>query len=316
MVKGTGVCPKNGVKEKRMNCLFIYNPYSGKGKMKKYAGAVKEILEKKFDNVEVRPSEKIGDLTAFSREACGKYDALVFSGGDGTFNDVLQGLAGQENKPVLGYIPTGTCNDIARTYGISFKIKRAAKQIIGGIPKEIDCFKVNEKYAEYVVCAGAFTATTYETNQQSKRKFGKIAYFYDGIRKNLKPPVFNVAVKTESGEIKAETNFITFINSRSVAGFPINRHVVLDDGLVDMLCVKLRHTPKHSGKVRAFFKVLKIFLFGNGRTLMRDSDIGLDPGHQLPHGEGLDDIIVRTDFQPQNLILLLFSGREHDHGDL
>ncbi len=256
-----------------MKCLFIYNPFSGKGKMIKHAESVRKILSARFDTVDVRPSEKIGDLSAFSREACGKYDALVFAGGDGTFNDVLQGLAGQPVKPLLGYIPTGTCNDIARTYGISFRIKRAAKQIVGGVPKEIDCFKVNDHYAEYVVCAGAFTTTTYETDQQKKRKFGRIAYFYDGIRKNLKPPVFKVSVKTENGEFKAETNFITFINSRSVAGFPINRHVVLDDGLVDMLCVKLRHTPKHNGKIRAFFKVLKIFLFGLGKTLMRDSDI-------------------------------------------
>ena len=133
-----------------MNCLFIYNPASGKGKINRYVSYVKTELGKKFDRVDVKASQKTGDLTVFAKEACGVYDTLVFSGGDGTFNEVLQGVGGEEIRPVLGYIPTGTCNDIARTYGIPFRVKKAVKTIVNGVPRSVDSFRVNDRYAEYV----------------------------------------------------------------------------------------------------------------------------------------------------------------------
>ena len=63
------------------------------------------------------------DTINVARESCGKYDALVFSGGDGTFNDVVTGVAPMEKRPILGYIPSGTVNDIARNLSISRNIK-------------------------------------------------------------------------------------------------------------------------------------------------------------------------------------------------
>ena len=256
-----------------MNCLFIYNPASGKGKINRYVSYVKEELAKKFDSVDVKASEKAGDLTAFAKAACGVYDTLVFSGGDGTFNEVLQGVGGEEVRPILGYIPTGTCNDIARTYGIPFRVKKAVKTIVNGVPREVDSFRVNDRYAEYVVCTGAFTQATYNTKQTAKKKYGKLAYFYDGVRKYLVPPVFRVSLKSASAEIETDSNFITLINSKSVAGIPLNRKAVLDDGLVDVLIVKLMPERKKRGRVRAFFKVIKIFLFGMGKMLLQDSEI-------------------------------------------
>ncbi len=256
-----------------MNCLFIYNPNSGRGKINKYVDYIKKQLEEKFDEVAVRPSAKAGDLTEFAKEACGKYDYLVFSGGDGTFNEVLSGIGGQENRPILGYIPTGTCNDIARTYGIPFKVKTALKNVLKGVPKRVDCFRVNDRYAEYVVCAGAFTNTTYQTKQANKKKFGKLAYFYDGIKNNLVPPTFHVSLQSSSMNIETDSNFITLINSKSVAGIPLNRKAVLDDGLVDVLIVKLVEKKKKTSRIRAFFKVIKIFLFGINKMLMQDSEI-------------------------------------------
>ena len=93
-----------------MNCIFIYNPVSGKGRIRKRIKYVVDKLREKYEIVDVYETRACGDMTAAAREAAKKYDAIVFSGGDGSFNEVLQGVASAEIMPELGYIPSGTVN--------------------------------------------------------------------------------------------------------------------------------------------------------------------------------------------------------------
>jgi len=100
-----------------MRCLFAYNPVSGKGKIKKKLGYIVKKLSQKFETVKLYQTKGPGELSKIAREACGNFDVFIFSGGDGTIHEVICGLAEQENKPLLGYIPTGTVNDVARSMG-------------------------------------------------------------------------------------------------------------------------------------------------------------------------------------------------------
>jgi len=115
-----------------MNCIFIYNPVSGKGRIRKRIKYVVDKLREKYEIVDVYETRACGDMTAAAREAAKKYDAIVFSGGDGSFNEVLQGVASAEIMPELGYIPSGTVNDIAHSLHIPKNIRRALKVILGG----------------------------------------------------------------------------------------------------------------------------------------------------------------------------------------
>ena len=85
-----------------MKCVFIYNPVSGKGKIEKKLNYIIKKLKEKYNEVEVRATQAPGDMTRFAQEAIGQVDAIIFSGGDGSFNEVLQGVAGVENMPELG----------------------------------------------------------------------------------------------------------------------------------------------------------------------------------------------------------------------
>ena len=75
-----------------MKCIFIYNPKSGKGKIAKKIDYIKSRLQEKYEEVDVYATKAAGDLTVKVREIADQYDCIVFSGGDGTFNEVLQGL--------------------------------------------------------------------------------------------------------------------------------------------------------------------------------------------------------------------------------
>ena len=109
-----------------MKCLFIYNPLSGKNKkLMKHMEYIERRLGEKYDVVDIVPTQYAGHAVDLARESCGKYDALLFSGGDGTFSEVVKGIGENKNAPTLGFIPSGTVSDMATNYGIPRRIKEA-----------------------------------------------------------------------------------------------------------------------------------------------------------------------------------------------
>ena len=268
-----------------MKCVFIYNPVSGKGKIAKKLAYLEKKLREKYDVVEIRATQGSGDMARFAREAVGKVDAIIFSGGDGSFNEVLQGIADVEDMPELGYIPSGTVNDIARTLKIPRNVKKALKIILTGRNAKLDCMKANEKYAMYVIAAGAFTRATYSTPQKQKNQMGSIAYFIEGARTELNFDIFNIDCKNEKEDEKASCVFVSFMNSQSVAGFRLNRKTKLQDGKIEVAIVSQKKKKGFWCKVGAVLSVFKLFLFGyraKNRDLIRlegatfDVDVGDD----------------------------------------
>lgn len=252
-----------------MKCIFIYNPVSGKGKIAKKLEYIVSSLKEAYEEVEVYATKATGDMRRVARESVGVYDAIIFSGGDGSFNEVLQGIGDLDNLPQLGYIPSGTVNDIARTLGIPKNIKKALQIIKDGRAELLDCMKVNDTYAMYVVAAGAFTSATYTTSQSQKNHMGKIAYWLHGAKKNLKFQVFDVNCQGETKSVHSHCVLITMMNSRSVAGFRLNKKACLQDGKIEVAIVKQKENPKFCQKFGALFAVARLFLFGYNIKMKR-----------------------------------------------
>ena len=91
-----------------------------------------------------------------------------------------------EKRPPLGYIPGGTVNDVASTLGLSKDPIRAAQEIVGGrlYPLDIGSFGP-DRYFTYVAAFGIFTDVPYETPQEDKRIWGRLAYIMNGARARL-----------------------------------------------------------------------------------------------------------------------------------
>ncbi len=249
-----------------MNCIFIYNPVSGRGKIQKKLNLITKTLSKKYDDVTVYATQKAGDMKRMAREAVGKYDAIIFSGGDGSFNEVLQGIADLDNLPELGYIPSGTVNDIAHTLQIPRNIKKALNIITTGRNELLDCMKVNDQYAMYVVAAGAFTSATYNTPQSDKNAAGKIAYYVEGIKHNFNFNFFDIDCKSEEKQMHGM--LILFINSRYVSGFKVNELASLQDGKIEATVIQEEKKVKHGllKKIASLFVLAILFLFGRRRA--------------------------------------------------
>ena len=246
-----------------MRCLFLYNPASGKGRVQKRLPAVVNALERRFGKTDAAASRGPGDMERLAREACGKYDVLAFAGGDGTFHEVLNGVGGAENRPLLAYLPAGTANDVARSCGIPRNIRRAVKNIEKGTPVSADVMRVCGKdYAAYEVSAGMFTPCSYSAKRSEKKYLGRLAYVLEMLRHEMKFASFPVRAEADGKVYETECFFALLLNSRSVGGMPVNGGAALNDGKANLLLIRGVKKAKRTYKCRAFMKLIRFLTLG------------------------------------------------------
>src|ERR1051325_8243113 len=132
--------------------------------------------------VEVHVTFERGDARELARIASAKGpDVVVAAGGDGTLNEVVNGLDGYDTP--LGIIPLGTANDFATQIGIPRDARHAMDVILSSKPVRIDTASLNGRRFLNVSAAGVGAEVTAGTPARSKRRFGRLAYAIAGIRK-------------------------------------------------------------------------------------------------------------------------------------
>ncbi len=252
-----------------MRCIFIYNPVGGRGIIERKKDYIVQELKEKYEIVDAYATQCAGDMTRMAREAVGKYDAIVFAGGDGSFNELLQGIADFDDIPEIGYIPSGTVNDVAHSLKIPTTIKKALKVIKTGKVEKIDCMKVNDRYAIYIATTGAFTGATYTTPQPIKKAIGWLAYGLQTVKHNFTFEPFPISCKGGGKEIKTDgCVLIAFINSKYVAGFGMNLRADLQDGEMEVAIVERKKKANIFQIIGSYFVIAALFLFGY-KTKMR-----------------------------------------------
>lgn len=241
-----------------MKCLFVYNPVSGGSKkLVKLLPYIEKELKKKYEIVEIRATNYAGEGIEIAKEACGKYDVLITSGGDGTLSETLKGIGENKNAPVLGYIPSGSCGDFAYNHNIPHNIKKALKVVLKGNKKDVDLCKINDSYFSYIAGIGTYTAGIYNTNQKLKRKIGKGAYYLEAIKESFNVKSYNMTITIGKKVYKEKDVILALVmNTKSVGGFYyFNHKAKLDDGKVDVLVVK-------KGTFNTPFNIWRLFVKG------------------------------------------------------
>ena len=126
--------------------------------------------------------QRPGDATVAARQAVErKFDVVIAAGGDGTLNEVVNGLVGHEFRPKFGIIPVGTTNDFARAIGVPRSIEEAADIICEGKTVPLDLGRANDTYFINIAGGGRITELTYEVPSKLKTVLGQLAYYLKGI---------------------------------------------------------------------------------------------------------------------------------------
>ena len=220
--------------------LFIYNPRSGKAKIKNKLSDIVEIFERSGYEVTIRPTGKTLDATVFIQEAEDIYDLVVCSGGDGTLDEVVTGMMSRGLNIPIGYIQAGSTNDFGGSLQLPKNMIHAAEAIVTGKDFPCDVGSFNDDFFIYIAAFGLFTEVSYETDQDMKNVLGHMAYILEGVKRLPSIRSYPLKITYEDTIIEEEFIFGMITNSISVGGFKriTGKHVVLDDGVFEVTLIK------------------------------------------------------------------------------
>ncbi|MFD2760203.1 diacylglycerol kinase [Lentibacillus juripiscarius] len=219
---------------------IIYNPTSGREAFKRELPTVLERCEIAGYETSAHATTCEGDATKAARAAAERhFDLVIAVGGDGTINEVINGLAEQEYRPKLGIIPTGTTNDFARALWIPRDIGKAVDVILAGRSMFLDIGRVNHHYFMNIAGGGKLTELTYEVPSKLKTMLGQLAYYMKGIEMlpSLKPT--HARIEYDGEVIDEDIMLFLVSNTNSVAGFEkLAPDAKMDDGYFDLMILK------------------------------------------------------------------------------
>lgn len=221
--------------------LIIVNPCSGKNKTRNVYKDIDALFCRNNYTPTVMTTTRKGHASEIALEHACDYDLVVCRGGDGTFSEMLNGLMKLNEMPLIGYIPSGTTNELAVAFGISTHAKAAAETMFHSnpLPNDIGLFN-GDKYFTYVASFGAFSRCSYAASQKLKNKIGRFAYFYESA-KEFKD-IRSIPMRVECDDFVEEGEYVIGSVSNSYSIGKIikldENEVCLNDGMFEVFLGK------------------------------------------------------------------------------
>ncbi len=200
----------------------------------------------RLNPIGVAETRKTGDAEKLSRAAARRgRDYLVVAGGDGTLNEVVNGVAQTRRRPRIGIVPLGTGNDFARTLGLPPSIEENIDILRAGRTRAIDIVRVRSKRIRYFVnvAAGGFSGIVRrKMTPEIKRTWGPLAYIRGAAAALPKLRAYKTRITLDgSEEISTALYNVVIANGRFAAGgLPIAPDADPADALLDVVLIPRR----------------------------------------------------------------------------
>jgi len=212
--------------------LVILNPAA---RSEKAAGLYRSIREIVGSEAVLRRTSKPGEARALARQGVEEgFERIVVAGGDGTVNDVVNGIA--HSTVTLGILPLGTMNVFAAELGLPKSVQECWKVIQAGKTRVIDLPQAGDHAFVQMAGVGFDAQALKETSWESKRNLGPLSYVISAAQiAARKPPLLLV----QTGGAFREGSFVLIGNGRYYGGpFPFFPNARIDDGLLDVIVFK------------------------------------------------------------------------------
>jgi diacylglycerol kinase (ATP) len=226
-----------------MRSKLIVNPTSGPWNVQRELPAVLNHLEEHGWRTTIHQTERAGEATQLARQARDQgLDAVFVLGGDGTINEVINGLA--ESPVALGVLPGGTGNVWAKELGLPTRSPRhllpivdAVRALVPGATRRIDLGKANGRYFLQWAGLGLDAEVTYamEPRTRRQRRLGALAYVVAGLTAAANMVGTRTRIWIDDEQIYRRSILIVISNSQLYGGkVRIATDARLDDGLLDV----------------------------------------------------------------------------------
>ena len=194
----------------------------------------------------VRLTRDSGQATEFAHQAAEDgYELVVAAGGDGTLNEVINGIAAHVERVRVGLIPLGTGNDFARTLGLPDSIEDCIDVLRGGHVRPVDLVRVTNGGMRYMlnVSAGGFSGAVGEKlTPEIKKSWGPLAYLRCAAEAFPELRAYRTSIALDAAA-PFELNLYNAIvaNGQFVAGgTQVAPEAKIDDGQLDLVLVPER----------------------------------------------------------------------------
>lgn len=221
------VNPSSGLKYFQRSAIMALHKLSSQGVL---TGAYLQYTTEKYDAYKIALDIKPGE-----------YDFVMVVGGDGTANEVINGIIKGGSDTPICILPAGTMNDFATYLGLPKDTAGLCKMIKSFKVVPCDAGKVNGEYFLNVTAGGTLSEVAHRVSIESKTALGRFAYYLEGA-KDLSTFKFNsFPIKVEYDGNKIEEDVFLFIvgNSPNVGGFSgLLPKAKINDGLLDVILIK------------------------------------------------------------------------------
>jgi diacylglycerol kinase (ATP) len=220
----------------KKRALFIVNPAARHAQ--RFERLPEAIASMAGWEASIASTEAANHATELAREAAQReIEMVVACGGDGTVNEVANGLAGSETA--LGVLRGGTANIWAKEIGTPKRLDRAFAALADGVPRAIDLGRAGDRYFLCLASAGFDAAVVRELHGGFKRRFGAAAYVLHGLRRTFSYRATEVEMRTNGDSLSGPLYWLILGNTRSYAGvLNITDRATVDDGLIDLYLIR------------------------------------------------------------------------------
>jgi YegS/Rv2252/BmrU family lipid kinase len=247
-----------------MRTMLVFNPNAGQAEaLERELAVAAGVWRDAGWLVRLEPTRAAGDGRRLGRLAADQgYDLVVAAGGDGTINEVVNGIAG--SPTALAPLPLGTMNVWARELRLPLQPRAAAEAIVGWSRRPIDLGRAGERYFLLMAGIGFDAAITAGIRADEKRRLGALAYVISGVRQALRVRGARARLLIDGRSVSRRVLQIVVGNTQLYGGLvKITHHASIDDGLLD-ICVF-----KGDNGISALRRVIAIV----GRRQSKDPEI-------------------------------------------
>lgn len=249
-----------------MRMKIILNPTAGRGRALESQRIITDKLNAAGVEFDLETTLGPSQVVEQTQQAVSKsYDLIIAAGGDGTLNQVVNGMVG--TGVPLGVLPCGTGNDFATMIGMPSQIDKCLDQIIAGGVSYVDLGKINERYFISSVGAGFDGQVAYTVNHGFPHLRGHIVYVLGIFKTIFSYPGHQINLTVDGKTENFKALLVAVNNSKTYGGgFMITPDAVLDDGYFSIctsqmmnpleICLNL---PKLSKGVHGRLKKIRLF---------------------------------------------------------